>query len=58
MFCSQCGKRVLESMLFCPFCGAPIVIPEQSDGAGSGVRARAPEALGTGDAPRRAARGA
>ena len=29
MFCSQCGKKVLDSMLFCPFCGSPIVVPEQ-----------------------------
>ena len=29
MFCSQCGKKVLEMMLFCPFCGSPIVVPEQ-----------------------------
>jgi len=35
MFCSRCGKKVLEYMLFCPFCGAEIVIPEQEldDGA-------------------------
>ena len=31
MFCSRCGKKVLESMLFCPFCGAEIIIPEQDD---------------------------
>lgn len=29
MFCSRCGKRVLDSMLFCPFCGAKIIIPDQ-----------------------------
>ena len=29
MFCSQCGKKLREGMLFCPFCGAEIVIPEQ-----------------------------
>lgn len=29
MFCSQCGKKVLETMLFCPFCGSPIVVPDQ-----------------------------
>ena len=29
MFCGQCGKRVLDTMLFCPFCGSPIVIPDQ-----------------------------
>lgn len=33
MFCSNCGKKVGDAMLFCPFCGAPIVIPEQDDGA-------------------------
>ena len=32
MFCSRCGKKVLEYMLFCPFCGAEIVIPEQEAG--------------------------
>lgn len=29
MFCSQCGKKVMDSMFFCPFCGSPIVIPDQ-----------------------------
>lgn len=29
MYCGQCGKKVMENMLFCPFCGSPIVIPEQ-----------------------------
>ena len=29
MFCGQCGKKVMENMLFCPFCGEPIVIPDQ-----------------------------
>lgn len=32
MFCGQCGKRVLDTMLFCPFCGSPIVIPDQEVG--------------------------
>ena len=31
MYCSHCGKKVGEDMLFCPFCGKPIVIPEQDD---------------------------
>lgn len=31
MFCSQCGKKVRENMLFCPFCGAVIEIPEQDE---------------------------
>jgi len=31
LYCSQCGKKVKENMLFCPFCGSPIVIPEQDD---------------------------
>jgi len=31
MFCSQCGKKVKENMLFCPFCGSPIVIPDQEE---------------------------
>ncbi len=29
MYCSHCGKKVTDTMLFCPFCGDPIVIPEQ-----------------------------
>lgn len=29
MYCGQCGKRVMDNMLFCPFCGSPIVIPDQ-----------------------------
>ena len=35
MYCSRCGKKVLDSMLYCPFCGAEIIIPEQEpyDGA-------------------------
>ena len=37
MYCSRCGKKVLDSMLYCPFCGAEIIIPEQEpyDGAGA-----------------------
>ena len=31
MYCSQCGKKVQENMLFCPFCGSPIVIPDQDE---------------------------
>lgn len=31
MYCSQCGKKVMDTMLFCPFCGSPIVIPEQEE---------------------------
>ena len=31
MYCSHCGKKVGEDMLFCPFCGRPIVIPEQDE---------------------------
>lgn len=31
MYCSHCGKKVGEDMLFCPFCGKPIVIPEQDE---------------------------
>ena len=33
MYCSHCGKKVGDSMLFCPFCGEPIVIPEQDEPA-------------------------
>ena len=35
MYCGQCGKKVMENMLFCPFCGAPIVIPDQDAPASS-----------------------
>ena len=48
MYCGQCGKKVLENMLFCPFCGSPIVIPDQDEApALSPVqsRAAAPEIL-------------
>lgn len=31
MYCGQCGKKVMPNMLFCPFCGSPIVIPEQDE---------------------------
>lgn len=31
MYCGQCGKKVMENMLFCPFCGSPIVIPDQDE---------------------------
>ena len=31
MYCSHCGKKVNDRMLFCPFCGEPIVIPEQDE---------------------------
>lgn len=37
MYCSQCGKKVLENMLFCPFCGSPIIIPEQDDKENDGA---------------------
>ena len=47
MFCSQCGKKVTENMLFCPFCGKPIVIPDQE-----------PEEAGSSAAPGREAEGA
>ena len=31
MYCSQCGKRVKETMRFCPFCGSEIEIPDQGE---------------------------
>ena len=31
MYCSRCGKKVGDAMLFCPFCGEAIVIPEQDE---------------------------
>ena len=43
MYCSHCGKKVGEDMLFCPFCGKPIVIPEQDN---ESVAAPAPVAEG------------
>lgn len=42
MFCSQCGKKVTDTMLFCPFCGAAIVIPEQDETPGD-APSEAPE---------------
>ena len=33
MYCSHCGKKVGDTMLFCPFCGEAIVIPDQDDGS-------------------------
>lgn len=47
MFCSQCGKKLRDGMLFCPFCGAEIVIPEQDEPKAAPeapVRAPEPEA--------------
>ena len=37
MYCGKCGKRVLDDMLFCPFCGAAIVIPDQEEPAAEPV---------------------
>lgn len=31
MYCSHCGKKVGDTMLFCPFCGEAIVIPDQDE---------------------------
>ena len=28
MYCSRCGKKLSEGMLFCPYCGTAIVVPE------------------------------
>ena len=33
MYCSQCGKKVNDTMLFCPFCGSALVLPEQEEKA-------------------------
>ena len=41
MFCSRCGKKVLEYMRFCPFCGMELVVPEQDAEAGVDDGARA-----------------
>ena len=46
MYCGQCGKKVMDNMLFCPFCGAPIVIPDQDEPAsGTPKAAEKPAAL-------------
>ncbi len=37
MYCSHCGKKVTDTMLFCPFCGDPIVIPDQDEPEGAPV---------------------
>ena len=37
MYCSHCGKKVTDTMLFCPFCGDPIVIPDQDDAPSEAV---------------------
>lgn len=42
MYCGQCGKKVMENMLFCPFCGSPIVIPDQDMPEAETVSAEAP----------------
>ena len=39
MYCGQCGKKVMDNMLFCPFCGSPIVIPEQDEPQQPAVKA-------------------
>lgn len=36
MYCGQCGKKVMDNMLFCPFCGSPIVIPDQDEASAAG----------------------
>ena len=51
MYCSHCGKKVGEDMLFCPFCGKPIVIPEQDDTPVADAQAvNAPKAAPVADA--------
>ena len=44
MYCSQCGKKVMDTMLFCPFCGSPIVIPEQDEKTGTPAAENAAQA--------------
>ena len=46
MFCSQCGKKVTENMLFCPFCGKPIVSPDQEPEEAESLAAPGAEAEG------------
>jgi len=31
MFCSQCGRKLKDTMLFCPNCGSPIEIPDDDE---------------------------
>ena len=31
MYCWQCGKKIKDTMLYCPFCGAKIELPEQDE---------------------------
>ena len=47
MYCSHCGKKVADMMLFCPFCGEPIVIPEQDDDVGQDAPENAPSDANT-----------
>jgi len=47
MYCGQCGKKVMDNMLFCPFCGSPIVIPDQDEPAKAAEAAKAIEARET-----------
>ena len=44
MYCSRCGKKIMEYMLFCPFCGTEIVIPDQEAQAGAKPADNPPEA--------------
>ncbi len=45
MYCGQCGKKVMENMLFCPFCGSPIVIPDQDEPSQSAPKPEAAQEL-------------
>lgn len=47
MYCGQCGKKVMENMLFCPFCGSPIVIPDQDEAVVSAPVAESTPAVET-----------
>ena len=40
MYCAHCGKKVTDGMLFCPFCGKEIQIPEQDPESDETVRTR------------------
>lgn len=31
MYCSRCGKKLRDDMLFCPYCGTPATIPDEDD---------------------------
>ena len=45
MFCTQCGKKLKDTMLFCPNCGAPIEILDDDEDVVAAAPAKASEAV-------------